>query len=271
MPMARLFLIAILLTGYVTGAAAWGANGHAIIAELAERRLTPGALARIEAVLGSRRSLASVSGWADYIQFLRPETRNWHFVNIPYAASGFDEERDCAPQPTGDCIVSALARAEAVLRDGTQPLLIQRDALLFLIHLTGDAHQPLHCADRGDAGGTKRQVTFFGAPTNLHFVWDVSLIERRTFYWGEYVEALEKTLKETQDFGVTEAGRPLDWVSACHRLGVDVAYDIPADGALGDEYYLKALPVVERQLAIAGVRLAHLLNDIYDPPSGTRP
>ena len=38
-------------------------------------------------------------------------------------------------------------------------------------------------------------------------------------------------------------------------------YDIPANGALGDDYYDRAVPIVEQRFKQAGVRLAHLINN----------
>jgi hypothetical protein len=39
--------------------------------------------------------LAAVSNWADEVRAQRPETFGWHFVDIPMKASGFSEPRDC--------------------------------------------------------------------------------------------------------------------------------------------------------------------------------
>jgi hypothetical protein len=42
-------------------------------------------------------------------------------------------------------------------------------------------------------------------------------------------------------------------------------FAVPRDESLGDAYYDKALPVVERRLEQSGIRLAALLNSIFDP------
>lgn len=85
-------MLSMLLSSSVN---AWGAAGHSIIAELAERQLSAPALREVKRLLGGQKSLASISSWADQIQVLRPETRNWHFVNIPFDAEKYVEERDC--------------------------------------------------------------------------------------------------------------------------------------------------------------------------------
>ena len=55
---------------------AWGPEGHSIIAELAQRRLSPLAAAEGGRLLGSGGSLASVGSWADDVRDDRPETYN---------------------------------------------------------------------------------------------------------------------------------------------------------------------------------------------------
>src|SRR5258706_6059999 len=178
--MPRIWLVAaMMLAAGVNEARAWGAAGHSIVAELAERRLKPKALSEMTKLLGGRKSLASISTWADEVQMLRPATRNWHFVNIPFDASDYVVDRDCTQKPGGDCVVRAIERMRAVLADRSKPRLERAEALMFLVHFIGDVHQPMHCVDRNDAGGGQLAVTFFGQSTNLHLVWDVGLIERR--------------------------------------------------------------------------------------------
>lgn len=256
-------IITTLLFLYsVCPAGAWGADGHSIVAEIAERKLNPRAMGAVRDLLGGQISLASVSGWADQIQMLRPETRGWHFVNIPYESKTYNAETDCNPAPQ-DCVVNAISRFRAVLRDSSNSHAQRAEALKFLVHFLADIHQPLHTIDRNDAGGSKLEVTFFGAKTNLHAVWDVALIQRRTFYWGAYVDILDKEWLQEQLLQPLSGKTPSEWATDAHKLGVDIAYDLPADLSLGEDYYKRAQPHVDRQLALAGIRLARLLNDIW--------
>ncbi|MDX2266086.1 MAG: S1/P1 nuclease [Hyphomicrobiales bacterium] len=243
-------------------AGAWGADGHSIVAEIAERRLTPEARTEVAALLGPGVSLASISAWADAVQTVRPETRGWHFVNIPYDAEGYDAARDCAPK-AGSCVVDAIARAEEALVNEASSHDARVEALQFLVHFVADVHQPLHCIDRNDAGGSRLEVTFFGQPANLHFVWDVLLIERTTVFWGEYVRLIEERLRGDLGALVNSEGRPLDWANESHRLAKAKAYVIPEDKALGDDYVRAVKGVVDQRLAEAGIRLASALNRIW--------
>ena len=136
----------VLAAGWAGQALAWGQEGHSIIGEVAQHRLTPQAAAAVSRLLGQGRSLASVSSWADDVRDQRPETYNWHFVDIALAEDRYKPERDCQPSEKGDCIVAALERLTKDLR--CAPTDDQkRDALRYAVHFVGDIHQPLHTVD----------------------------------------------------------------------------------------------------------------------------
>jgi hypothetical protein len=256
--------MALLAVSALRGPAfGWGASGHSIVAEIAERHLEPAVRDAVRAQLG-QKSMASVSSWADAIAALRPETRAWHYVNVPLS-SQFDAARDCAPKPAGDCIVAAITRFRRALSSPETPDTDRREALLFLIHLVADIHQPMHASDNNDEGGNKRAVTFQGKPTNLHFVWDVSLIDARTFFWGEYADALMRDVVPNERGLLQDPGRAEEWANEAHALGLTVAYDLPADGIITHAYEQRAMAVIDRQLARSGLRLAAVLNAAFAP------
>src|SRR5262249_48901498 len=114
--------------------------------------------------------------WADEIRDRRPETARWHYVDIPLAAHDYQPARDCQRTPRGDCIIAALERERAVLADHGATDQRRSEALRFVVHLIGDLHQPLHCADDGDHGGNAVDVTFLGRPERLHAVWDGGIL-----------------------------------------------------------------------------------------------
>lgn len=161
-------------------------------------------------------------------------------------------------------MINAIRRVQALLANKSKPSAERAEALMFLVHLVGDIHQPLHCANRNDAGASQFQVKFFGQSTNLHLVWDVFLIERRTFYWGEYARILESRVRE-QAAANASIGQPEDWAA------VSTAYAIPQDNELADAYFQSALPVVERQMITAALRLARLLDQALGKAALPRP
>ena len=64
----------------------WGREGHQIIALITEGHLDQTTKVMIQALLGSKH-LYAVSTWADDIRRDRPETKPWHYVNIPLGAT----------------------------------------------------------------------------------------------------------------------------------------------------------------------------------------
>ncbi len=264
----RLLAASLVLSIFVNipaAALAWGTSGHSVAAEIAQRRLNPITLTRIEHLLGNHGSLAAVASWADTQAKLDPATRRWHFVDIPLEAETYNPARDCQDLVDGDCLVAAIDRFEKILANRHKPKSERAKALRYLIHLIADAHQPLHCAERdGDAGGNRLKVRYFDTPMPLHQVWDYAMLDRASYDWGEHVEYAEAWLRD-QDTGALSRGTPLSWIMESHRLAVTVAYATPDDLNLSKAYQDKALPVARLQLAKAGVRLAAVLTRALGP------
>jgi hypothetical protein len=127
-------LTAAIILAPVT-AWAWGQEGHSIIAEIAQRRLTPQAAAAVDGVLGHGRSLASIASWADDYREQDPATEPWHFVDIPVDATQFDPASECA----GDsCVIARLDILKNDVRCATDP--DKMNALRFAVHFVGDVH-----------------------------------------------------------------------------------------------------------------------------------
>jgi len=228
------------------------------------------------------QTLVSVSAWADTVRKTpMPETYNWHFVDIPVDADPpkYVAARDCKPAAGGDCLVAALEREVAVLKDPHAAPRTRAEALKFLTHLVGDLHQPLHCAERdGDAGGNGVPVIFFGAaqqpapyqtkPWNLHAVWDGGLIDRAGRGRSAYVRHLKEWIA-ARDATSIEAGTFADWANETHGQAVRHAYRTAngrdpfpaAGGRIAARYQRANIEVVDEQLAKAAVRLAKVLND----------
>ena len=262
-------------------ALAWGPEGHAIIAEIAEARLGPQALVEAQALMApeGHRHLDEIASWADAQHDARPETVPWHFVNVPLDASGYDRARDCAD---GNCITVQLPRFVAVLANRDATPASRLDALKFVVHFVGDIHQPLHCADHHDRGGNDLHLSYEGRTTNLHAFWDLGMIESAlgTNLGAGYTPDLAVTNREASHLGlrVTNAqgqswapeglARRMDqvavaWTDECHALAVDAYGRLPADRQPGWQhaYFEAEWPVVETQLERAGIRLAEVLNE----------
>jgi hypothetical protein len=259
---------------------AYGSEGHSIVAEIAQRRLDANAQAAVRGSLGGG-SMAAVSSWADDVRGARRDTYNWHFVDIPMADARYDAARDCAATARGDCIVAELDRLRDAL--ACAPTAVERkEALEFAIHFVGDIHQPLHAVLEKLGGNGQPIAGVVHATTcprdgcdvgqqygNLHALWDTGLIRLSSWSWGAYVERLEAGPLE--DPSVIELGNStnvVEWAQQTHavaRQAWNVEAPLDKDGALviDDAYYRKAMPLLDKELAVAGLRLARFLNDAY--------
>jgi hypothetical protein len=275
----RIAAHAALCSGVILGsgqARAWGPEGHAIVAEIAEARLDGPARAQIVQLLSQEghQHLDEIASWADDYRESHRETGPWHYVNIPLSASGYDASRDCND---GACVVAQIQHFAAVLGDKTAAPSARLTALKFVVHFVGDIHQPLHCEDNGDRGGNDVHLTYFDKPTNLHAVWDGGVIEQAlgVTLGPHYAPNLTVTQKEATLLGrnvsPTQAATwapsglasrldaaTMEWANESHALA-QIAYrelpSSPRPQGWDGTYQGEAWPVIQDQLNRAGVRL----------------
>jgi hypothetical protein len=241
----------------------WYDLGHRIVADIAERRLTPEAARAVRDILGGQR-MSDAAVWADNIKQYRHDADPLHYVNIPLGATSYDSARDC---PNGKCIIAAIASDRQVLANPASSALDRAEALRFLIHFVGDLHQPLHVADDNDRGGNRRIVYLEGDSMNLHQVWDGELLYHVGMDEATYLPRLERKM-DTMDLAGLEQGTVVDWAMEGHRIAVEHAYQLPPDGRLGAAYVDENKPIIDHALIAAGVRLAKVLNETL---AGYRP
>jgi hypothetical protein len=256
---------------------AWGGQGHRMVARLAAERLTPLARRNVVWLLGPE-TLADVSSWADRYLEGNYQTFYWHFLNIPPDASSYDRDRDCPRQPGvaagsrndtwRDCAVDRILYNKARLADTTLDRADRAIALKFLVHFVGDLHQPFHALGVGH-GGNDVKISIFGSetcgnnPCNLHGLWDSSLIAHRGLDEEHYLPVLRELIAKNH-WEAAPAGTPVEWAMQSHDLGK--AALLPEHANADEAYYRAQIPVVEQRLALAGVRLAQVLNEILIAP-----
>ena len=263
---------------------AWGQEGHSIIAEIAQRRLSPKAVTEVARLLGANHSLASIGSWADDVRDERPETYNWHFVDIPIQLDRYDRAAHCHPDPKGDCVVAELMRLHEELRCASTDNL-KREALRYAVHFVGDIHQPLHTVLEARGGNDiavelkmRGALSCRGGPcsmvtsrSNFHRVWDTALINKTAWNWGAYANRLEDGWLKSSEAINVDGGTFVEWAESTHKAAQTVWNLLPQNHVLDDGYYQAVLPTLDRQLGFAGLRLARFLNEAYDSNACPRP
>ena len=235
---------------------AWGNEGHRIIADIAWDHLSKTTRLNLRPFLGNN-DLASISTWADDIRSGHKETGPWHYVDISPKSAGY-QPSDC---PEDNCVVARIRIFAHILGDQQEPFAARSEALNYLVHFVGDLSQPMHAI--ADArGGNDIPVTFFGSTQcgeyacNLHSAWDSHLISHTGMTELRYAEDLNTMITaEHLKPGPTD---PIAWANS--SLALAKAAWVAPHSDIGEAYYTKERPVVDRQLALAGLRLAQILN-----------
>jgi len=285
---ARGISLGLVLAAFPVAARAWGTLGHRTVAILAERRLSPNAARQVESILGPGVSLADIAKCADDIKrkpircasfTLRADHRSsgWHFIDIPITATptAATLRQYCRSHGRDDqCSVEQIKQQLKTLENPSATLSEKQLALMFVVHLVGDLHQPLHNATDGDAGGNAKLVRFMATPharkpTNLHHIWDDMLMKdsvaKRTRPQA-LAAALERDMAG-KDTAAWTKGNVIDGAAlesfSIAKTRIYRAFALEGGANLGRDYQAEMQPIAFEQVEKAGVRLAFLLNQVW--------
>ena len=295
MTVSRAALVTAALLA-LPASARWDAAGHRTVAAIAWEHMTPRARARaVELLLrgpplanfGSLRPaqgseaardralFLNAATWADLVRSRNQAWHVYHHATWHYADFYWDAENG---QPhdipnTGPDSLNAAERIVALgatLADSSAADSTRAVALAWVVHLVGDIHQPLHSSSRvtpaeplpkGDEGGNTFHLD---DNRNLHAYWDRILDEAVASELGEDSIAYASRIARQIDrvAGTPGAGTDvLGWAHEALRLAQTVVYaGVSRGSAPSAAYQAEALKVSEGQIALAGYRLAALLN-----------
>ena len=242
--------------------ATWGATGHRVIAEVANKYLTNNSNERIIKILNGE-TLVNASTYADDI---KSDSRfdsfyDWHFINMELD----DDYKDVIPSEKGDVFI-AINKCIDILESDSTSDSEKSFYLKLLVHFVGDLHQPLHIGRYEDRGANRVYVKWFGRNSNLHRVWDSDMINSHNMSYSELAINLPNPdflvfTDEAKDF---ERADILDWVNEIHVYTNQIYAGVSVDDKLGYEYQYKNFGTVEELLLIGGIRLAKILNYLFD-------
>ncbi|MFK8052204.1 MAG: S1/P1 nuclease [Woeseiaceae bacterium] len=258
--MHRYLFWALLIVACLPGRVeAWGKTGHRVIGMIAEEYLSDDSKAAIEKILGVE-DLAEASVWADFMrsdddEFWRRTAGPFHYVTIPKGK----RYSDSTPPPQGDGI-TALRRFSTILRDDAASLEDKQLALRFMVHIVGDLHQPLHAGNGTDRGGNQFTVVYHGEVTNLHRVWDTSMIDEEQLSYTEYGTWLLRKVTP-DDAAAWMDVDPVVWVTESAKIRDEIYPG--GDRNLRWDYFFEHRDTVRLRLTQGGIRLAAYLNALF--------
>ncbi|MBP3942958.1 S1/P1 nuclease [Sphingobacteriaceae bacterium WQ 2009] len=254
-------LLVVGLCLKISAASAWGTTGHRVVAEIAERNLSSKAKKNIEKLIGKQK-LAYWANWPDFVKsdHAWDHTGNFHFINTEGMLS-VDAFKEAMLTSKEDNIYKAILRLESELKDKNLPLKQKQENLYFIIHLVGDAHQPMHVSRAEDLGGNKVEVTWFGKKTNIHRVWDTDIVEGEKYSYTEYATVLD--IFNKQQTRAYQAGELADWLYESSTMADKIYADVAHNANLSYRYVYENKSVAEDALLKGGLRLAKILNGVF--------
>lgn len=240
---------------FSAAAQAWGADAHRLVAQLAQTQLTPAARTEVDRLLAFEAggTLVSIATWADEVR--GRSTAKWHYVDLPGEDCSYVRLRDCAD---GACVIAAIEAQTSILKS-SQSDVVRLRALKFVVHLVADVHQPLHASSHGDKGGGRFQVRAFGRGTNLHALWDSSMVLHRP--GGLAKLAVDAQLSPSS--ASADDSRPAAWAQESCRIANSPGF-YPGERLIDQAYVDQWDATLALRLGLAARRLSGLLNASLD-------
>ena len=212
---------------------AFNAEGHHVVALIAMADLRdrfPATAAAVNNLLDTtNRTLFEAATFPDDIRNAQPETKPFHFVDIPFEDGGPVNP----PLPSPPHVITKIAEFTEFLKNGGGTNQQKVDALSWVIHLIGDVHQPLHCIEHitedhpaGDRGGNSFKLR--GKAKNLHSLWDSSVDFSNTDEEELAPSIMQEHTRASFDDELSETDVEV-WARDSFRLAKKFAYNIEED------------------------------------------
>jgi hypothetical protein len=296
--------LGLLLASFLaTTASAWDSFGHMMVASIAYNDLTPAVRKKVAPLLklnpdyklwikgvakANQANIAFVRAatWPDAIKSEKGYTndgehptgpnaganigysdklmhRYWHFIDEPFSPDGTPLVQPLTPNAETQIAVfrKTLASAEAGAA-------LKSYDLVWLMHLVGDVHQPLHSTSRfthdlplGDSGGNLVVLCAKPCKNELHAYWDDILGTGKS-----PTAAIAKAgALPAPDPALAAVSDESQWVQESFHIAEQSVYASPIGIGAGPfatnaAYKSAAITVADHQIALAGARLASLIN-----------
>jgi hypothetical protein len=192
----------------------------------------------------------------------------WHYYDIPFAPDGAKTHLQEPPHA-----LSELRRMLANI--SSEPAADAAYDLPWLEHILGDVHQPLHATSRflkaqpkGDAGGNFVFVmSQTGQPITLHAYWDnLAGTDTRDDAVNQFAASVTAQYPAPSDLSLN----PNRWLKESFKLDKSDVYSFGlATGSkeqplrLSAAYEARAKVIARKRIALAGYRLAAILNERF--------
>ncbi|HWK89248.1 MAG TPA: S1/P1 nuclease [Longimicrobium sp.] len=298
-------LLSAALLCWSTPAHAWDEVGHKVVARIAWNHMTPAArqhairllqaappnsgiaelLPRDGRPLEERQRdwFVNASYWPDQIRSrehpgFRYAHSDWHYVNFFWEQRPDGTRRDRPDIPRAGFLIDQEMRIAAALGSPSVPDSAKATDLPWLLHLVGDAHQPMHNSARitardtaGDRGANEFRLAGLYPFNNLHAYWDAligfsvpwtSASRTEHDHVGSVARQIAARYPLTAMRGRVLPGQFETWSREGMRVAQAVGYPswLIRDQRAPARYRPHAWAAAQPRVALAGYRLADVLN-----------
>ncbi len=288
---------------------AWDETGHKIVAYIAWQQMTPETREKVIKILRSAPEDAQLSTfydfyaprseeakrreffmlaaiWPDMIKEQSLKTRfstyshsDWHYHDTMWTMKD-GKVLFLKDEGKGNLLIEKISEFDKVIR-GSAPNSEKAIAIVWLEHLIGDLHQPLHTTGRvtddepkGDQGGNKFWLTPKGSkkPLKLHAFWDEvigqNIPNTNDACEADYLDPIAQAIMKQYTYSSLQnlvADNKFDvWEKESIDIATTEVYNgITLNEPPSDSYKKKALKIGEERMALAGYRLGDLFNEVF--------
>lgn len=242
----------ILLVFCSLKANAWSSKGHAMVAQVAFTYLDAATQKNVMSYLDGM-TIEEAANWMDNIKddrsydYMKP----WHYANFA--------EGKAVEIFEGANIMYQLDQTLKALKDKDKLSKAEiKLKILYLFHLIGDLHQPLHVGYGRDKGGNTVQLNYKEKGTNLHSFWDSGIIYYQNITLTDCLKAQTYSAAEVTNLQKMDV---VAWGNDSRNLLVAV-YDYK-QAKVSDDYVKQSGALIEKQIHKAGIRLAGVLETFF--------
>lgn len=256
---------------------AWNALAHKIVADIAYQRLTSYVQTQVDqSVLNLHQEYPEVTSflelaeWPDLIRTQKIDSfSHWHYIDIPFSTDNTPVKNLIDT----DNALWALAQAKTVIANKETNPYERARFLAFLAHIVADLHQPLHTVmhfsakhPNGDIAGNVYFVWYQGERVNLHQLWDegVGLFvgDQSADHAHVLATAISAVYPENYFGSAVSDLNSNDWAKEGMQHAIQEVYATSEDKEIDITYIKNGQAIAEQQVALAGYRLANLLNGL---------
>jgi hypothetical protein len=213
-----------------------------------------------------------ISTWPDSIRSQRIYAySHWHYIAVSFSS----DDTPLKNKVDTDNAVWALNSMKAVIKNDHANMYERARFLAFFSHIVGDLHQPLHTVTRfslkkrnGDLGGNTFNIYYHNKRISLHKLWDEGVGEFDASPTADNVAMITKDILAV--YPKKYFGKKIDdlsfnnWTTEGMSNARQYVYKVDEEQSPGEDYLSQGKNISAQQAALAGYRLANLLNQLIN-------